>query len=190
MKETQMLRNTGWGIAVGLVAVSLLTGVRVAQAGGCCGMAEHPDAASEHAEHSAASATTATALKEPLPSVMENYAKIEAALANDKLDRVPAAAQAIAKLVTGDDAKLLPGSVAKQADALTKATDLAVAREAFKSLSASLISYLDKAKVQTGRYYEVYCAMAKANWLQTDKAVKNPYYGQSMARCGEIKRTF
>jgi Cu(I)/Ag(I) efflux system membrane fusion protein len=57
-------------------------------------------------------------------------------------------------------------------------------------LSASLINCLIQEQVQTGRYYALYCAMAKANWLQTDKTVKNPYYGESMLKCGEIRKVF
>ena len=127
---------------------------------------------------------------QPIPSVLENYAKVEAALANDKLDGVPEAAQAISRLVAGDEMKMLPSEVATQADALASAKDLAASRATFKQLSASLITYLKREKVQTGRYFEAYCPMAKASWLQTDKAVKNPYYGKSMLTCGQITGAF
>jgi hypothetical protein len=29
--------------------------------------------------------------------------------------------------------------------------------------------------------------MAKAGWLQADKTVRNPYFGQAMLSCGQIK---
>jgi hypothetical protein len=125
---------------------------------------------------------------EPIPSVLANYDKIQVSLATDTLNGVQGAADAIAKLVAGDSMKMLPAELAAQADALAKAGDLAAARESFKQFSASLVGALEAAKVQTGRYYVVYCDMAKGSWLQTDKTVRNPYYGKSMSQCGEIKR--
>jgi hypothetical protein len=32
----------------------------------------------------------------------------------------------------------------------------------------------------------VYCAMAEKVWIQPKGEIGNPYYGQSMARCGEV----
>jgi hypothetical protein len=28
--------------------------------------------------------------------------------------------------------------------------------------------------------------MVKKNWLQADKEIRNPYYGSSMLKCGEL----
>jgi Cu(I)/Ag(I) efflux system membrane fusion protein len=96
-------------------------------------------------------------------------------------------ANAIAKAVKDDDMKMLPPEVAKQADTLAQAKDLKAAREAFKPLSASLVKYLADNKAGKGVYHEAYCPMAKASWLQTEKEVKNPYYGKSMLDCGTLK---
>jgi Cu(I)/Ag(I) efflux system membrane fusion protein len=42
-------------------------------------------------------------------------------------------------------------------------------------------------------YYEAFCPMAFDNrgapWLQNFKQIDNPYFGASMLRCGEIKKT-
>jgi hypothetical protein len=96
-------------------------------------------------------------------------------------------ANAIAKAVKGDEMKMLPPDIAKQADTLAQAKDLKAAREAFKPLSASLVKYLAENKAGQGTYHEAYCPMAKANWLQTGKAIKNPYMGKAMLTCGELK---
>jgi hypothetical protein len=96
-------------------------------------------------------------------------------------------ATAIAKAVTTDQMKMLPPDVAKQAGSLAKAKDLKAAREAFKPLSASLVKYLADNKAGQGTYHEAYCPMAKATWLQTGKAIKNPYMGKAMPSCGELK---
>jgi len=129
------------------------------------------------------------ALSQPVTAVLEQYLKIESALAKDSIDGVAEAATAIGKLAS-EHGQELPATLAGQAETLAKAKDLAVARAAFKPLSATLVQHLAQAKAQTGRYHEVYCDMAKANWLQDNKTVANPYYGSGMLRCGEVKRTF
>jgi hypothetical protein len=82
---------------------------------------------------------------------------------------------------------MLPPKVAQQVEALSKAKDLETARATFKPLSESLIQYLKDQKVPPGAYHEVYCPMAKASWLQTDKTVMNPYMGKAMIHCGQLK---
>ena len=39
----------------------------------------------------------------------------------------------------------------------------------------------------SGALTEVYCSMAKADWLQVGDAVTNPYLGQQMSDCGEVR---
>ena len=130
-------------------------------------------------------ATDGPALSASVKSVYDHYLKIQAQLANDSLTGVAANAEAIAKAVQGD-ANALPAAVAGEAEALAKASDLRSARAAFKPLSDSLIKYLAEHKAK-GAYVEVYCPMARAHWLQLDRKVSNPYFGQAMATCGEIQ---
>jgi len=126
------------------------------------------------------------ALMEPVKSVLDNYLKIQAALAKDSTGGVAANASAIARAVRSDSMKMLSPQVAEQADALAKAKDLAAAREAFKPLSKSLIQYLNDHNV-SGTYTEVYCPMAKASWLQKGDKIDNPYMEASMRGCGHIQ---
>jgi Cu(I)/Ag(I) efflux system membrane fusion protein len=94
---------------------------------------------------------------------------------------------AMVKAIQADSMKMLPPKVAQQAEVLSKAKDLETARAAFKPLSVSLIQYIKDQKVPASVYHEVYCPMAKASWLQTDKAVMNPYMGKDMIHCGQFK---
>jgi len=127
------------------------------------------------------------ALMEPVKSVLDHYLKIQGELAKDSIKGVDEDAAAISKAVKGDEMKMLSPDVATQADTLTRAKDLKAAREAFKPLSASLVKYLADNKAGVGTYHEAYCPMVKANWLQTGKAIKNPYMGKQMLSCGELK---
>ena len=131
-----------------------------------------------------------SALRSVDGSVLENYQKIQQALAADSLKIIPESAAPISKAVRNDPDKLLPAVLAQQADKLSKDQDLKVAREDFKALSATLIAYLEKAKVRTTGYQENYCPMVKASWLQKGKKINNPYVGKSMSGCGETKRSF
>jgi hypothetical protein len=120
-------------------------------------------------------------------SVYDNYITVQGALAQDSLKGVSTAATAMAKAIQGDSMKMLSPKVAQQADTLAKAKDLATARDAFKSLSDSLIQHLKAQKVPAGSYYVAYCPMAKASWLQTGKIILNPFMGTSMVHCGQIQ---
>jgi Cu(I)/Ag(I) efflux system membrane fusion protein len=135
-------------------------------------------------------AADGSALAAPVKIVLTNYMAIQAALSADSLKGIPESAGAIVKAVKADQAKLLSADVAQQAEDISQAKDLAAARDAFKSLSDSLIKYLADHQVNSQTYDEVYCPMQNASWLQTDTDVKNPYLGKSMLQCGIVKRTF
>ena len=126
-------------------------------------------------------------LMEPVKFVLDHYLKIQTELAKDSIKGLDEHAGAIAKAVKGDDMKMLSPDVAKEAETLAQAKDLKAARQAFKPLSASLVKYLADNKAGKGTYHEAYCPMVKASWLQTEKAIKNPYMGKAMLSCGELK---
>ena len=127
------------------------------------------------------------ALMEPVKSVLDHYLQIQGELAKDSIKGLDEHAGAISKAVKGDDMKMLSPDVAKEAETLAQAKDLKSARMAFKPLSASLVKYLADNKAGKGTYHEAYCPMVKASWLQTEKAIKNPYMGKEMLTCGELK---
>lgn len=120
----------------------------------------------------------------PLQSALDKYILIQTALAGDSLKGVPAAAAEIATIAKASD-----GTVAAQAEALAKTTDIKAAREAFKPLSAALITALSSQKSVSGQYYEAFCPMANASWIQVGKKIANPYFGASMSGCGEIRKS-
>lgn len=125
----------------------------------------------------------------PLQSALDKYIQIQTALAGDSLKGVPEAAaemSGIAKASSG----AVPEAVVGQAGVLAKATDIKAVREAFKPLSATLISALSTQNAISGQYYEAFCPMANASWIQTGKDVANPYFGASMSGCGEIRKSF
>jgi hypothetical protein len=123
----------------------------------------------------------------PLQSTLDQYIQIQTALASDSLAGVPAAAAGLAAAAKASDG-VVPEDATRQAEALAKTTDIQAAREAFKQLSATLIATLSAQKAKTGQYYEAFCPMAKASWIQTGQKIANPYFGTGMSDCGEIRQ--
>ena len=136
---------------------------------------------------SALAAEQKNELPPPLKGVYGHYIAIQEDLAKDSTKGVSEHANAIASAVKNGQAKELPSEIASQADAVARAKDLKATRHAFKPLSASMAKYLSDHHLGKGVYHEAYCPMAKASWLQTEKEVRNPYYGKSMLDCGELK---
>ena len=130
-----------------------------------------------------------------------HYEAIRQALLHDTIEGVAEHARAIAEeaksLQGGADAStagvaanqgaecasLLP-EVEKVASELATATSLDAARQAFGELSKPMVRYREMASGH--RPMVVYCPMAKQSWLQPAGEIGNPYYGQSMARCGQV----
>lgn len=87
------------------------------------------------------------------------------------------------------DGEKLTGLAAK----ITAASDIEVQRTLFSSLSNEMIAKIKAIGLRSGEVYIEYCPMAMndkgASWLSNQKLVRNPYYGDSMLDCGEIKET-
>jgi hypothetical protein len=120
----------------------------------------------------------------PAQGVVASYLEIQAALANDSLEGVPAAAKRLAS----QSAKLGTAGepMATQAMAVAAAEDLKAARTAFGPLSEAVIAVV-KADPSAHDVKLAYCPMANASWLQKEEKIRNPYYGSSMLSCGEFR---
>ncbi len=117
--------------------------------------------------------------------LMKPYEDIRQALLHDTIDGVAEHAAAISKKADemADD-EVMP-KISGFARQLSEASDLESAREAFYELSKVMVQYRSKLG---GEDLPVvaYCSMLKKSWLQPEGEIGNPYYGQSMAGCGEI----
>jgi D-aminopeptidase len=80
-------------------------------------------------------------------------------------------------------------SATKTATAIRQATDIDAQRAQFVVLSASMIT-LAKATKPANAYVQ-FCPMAAdgkgASWLSDKAAIRNPYYGSKMLKCGSVK---
>lgn len=146
-------------------------------------------------------ARASAAAADDLSVVLGHYEAVRQALLDDRTTGVAGHATAIEKAArdlsasltaeragvpaakTADTRALLP-QVAAAAARLAAAKDLDAARAAFGDLSKPLVRWREMASGP--RPVVVYCSMVKKAWLQPQGEVGNPYYGQEMARCGEI----
>lgn len=79
------------------------------------------------------------------------------------------------------------------ASKITAASAIEVQRALFADLSNEMIAKVKAIGLQYGEIYLEYCPMALndkgASWLSNQQQIRNPYYGDSMLDCGEIKET-
>jgi copper chaperone CopZ len=75
---------------------------------------------------------------------------------------------------------------------ISETQDVKKQRSSFMTLSKNMYELIKAAKYESPVYFQ-FCPMANggkgANWLSTENAVKNPYYGSQMMTCGKTVET-
>jgi hypothetical protein len=119
--------------------------------------------------------------------VLTPYFRIQSALVDDRIDTLKNDALLVAQEAVNLGAAGKP--IEEAATALSQATEIGAAREAFGRLSDAVIAYADSTKINPGAdVVTMYCPMVKKSWLQKNGDVKNPYFGKAMPNCGEKKK--
>lgn len=111
--------------------------------------------------------------------LLDRYTEVARALAADDLKVSQTAAEALQN-TAGEEQPAL----AELAGKVATSDSLEAARAAFKPLSAQAVKLADGAE----GYFIMTCPMAKADWVQKERELANPYYGASMLRCGTVKK--
>jgi Cu(I)/Ag(I) efflux system membrane fusion protein len=85
----------------------------------------------------------------------------------------------------------LEGEIKSSATSISETSDIKSQRDHFKHLSSHLINAVQLFGVNEKVYVE-FCPMADNNngayWLSKEEKVINPYFGEAMLTCGEIKQ--
>lgn len=80
---------------------------------------------------------------------------------------------------------------AELAGKIAVSNDINSQRSGFDELTAQVEAIVKSAGLKSRKIYKQYCPMAKdregANWLAIESAINNPYYGDEMLTCGEVK---
>ncbi|MGD0101047.1 MAG: hypothetical protein ABSC60_11930 [Acidobacteriota bacterium] len=122
--------------------------------------------------------------------LLGQYFSIHKSLASDSINGVAASAAGIARISRQAAATETQGKTQlialSEVAAKFNAADLKSARNWFGDLSDKLIAYIKASGAKTNPPYQFFCSMVKKNWLQPDKATRNPYLGSEMPKCGEL----
>ncbi|MCX2454120.1 DUF3347 domain-containing protein [Pedobacter sp. PLR] len=176
------------------LAITFATVTLFAACGNSQKPAEESHEGHDHAKEEKTAAVAETgqvSLKDDkLNAVYPHYIHLTTALTNGDVAEAKVAAQAIE---LGAKALSNPAAVLALATKISNATDIEVQRVAYAALSDDFIQRAKASGVTGGEIYVEYCPMAMndkgASWLSNQKDIKNPYYGESMLTCGEIKET-
>lgn len=139
-----------------------------------------------------------------LKQVFDDYILVKDALVNDDAKSAQQAGKQIIQSLKNVDMKLLSDEKAhnhwmtiqkelkSSANAIENSSDIAAQRGHFKHLSAHMISGVQLFGVNQNVYIQ-FCPMANNNkgayWISLEEEVRNPYYGEAMLTCGEVKAT-
>ena len=143
--------------------------------------------------------------REQLDRAYAAYIGVQSALAGDDVSGSKKAARALLEALDGVDMRLLKGpahhawmkslrDLTSAARKIVSAKDIDSAREAFSSLSETLIN-VAKSLGTSGAMplHRYHCPMAFGNrgadWLSLKREVRNPYYGARMLGCGDLEET-
>jgi membrane fusion protein, copper/silver efflux system len=141
--------------------------------------------------------------KKSLQPLFENYFILKVALANDDFEKAKETSVAMNNSLGKVDMNLFKGDAhsqwMQQSTALKAAlqhiehlSDIKAIREKFIKISYSMIAIAESFSPLSTTIYVQHCPMADSNkgadWMSQDKEIRNPYFGQAMIDCGEIKR--
>ena len=123
-------------------------------------------------------------------TILKQYLKLKDALVLSDATKTQEAAKALQQSLAatkGYEASL------SAVDSIAKTSDLVQQRKTFTNLSNQLIPVFRKAALTKGAVYVQFCPMANEGdggyWLAQEEEVRNPYYGDEMLNCGEVKET-
>ncbi|HRW43647.1 MAG TPA: efflux RND transporter periplasmic adaptor subunit [Flavobacteriaceae bacterium] len=145
---------------------------------------------------------TTEAFKEQLKQVFTAYLKLKDDLVNDNSSKANTSAKDVILALESVDMKQLTDKnahdhwmtiskeISKSANAISETSNIEKQRGHFKHLSAHLSKGIKLFGVNQ-KVYEQFCPMADNNkgayWLSITKEIKNPYFGEAMLTCGEVK---
>ena len=138
-----------------------------------------------------------------LKAVYDDYINLKDALVKDDTKTVVQDSKSLLDNLNNIDMKLLTDSethshwmtlhqeLKSSASSISVTTDINTQRNHFKHLSSHLIKAVQLFGVNEKVYLE-FCPMADNNngayWLSKEEKIFNPYFGDAMLRCGEVKQ--
>lgn len=146
-----------------------------------------------------------TAFQAQITEVADAYFDMKEGLVESNPDAVRAVASRMNDVlhkVNGDQLKqqamqkweVLKQRISQQNAYLGDANELASMRQHFSKLSDNVLEMTELFGLGKEKLYKNYCPMALndegAYWLSEVEDIRNPYFGDSMLKCGEVKETY
>ncbi len=169
----------------------------------------HDDGAMEHASTDKMPTEVAppafavdAKFQKQLSETFEAYVKLKDAFVASDAAQVDAAALNTQQVVAGVDAKLLSGAALNDwtlyqqgldgaLKEIQSADDLEKKRAAFTAVTENLYKSIKAYGLGGPTAYYEYCPMAFDNqgayWLSDNDAIRNPYFGDRMLKCGSVE---
>lgn len=121
------------------------------------------------------------------------YYQIKDALINGNSNTAALQAEEFLKTANGISNLTIPegsrNALVKDAGLISATKDISKQRSVFENFSINMYTLAKSLTLSPAPIYYDYCPMKKAYWLSSDKAIKNPYFGNAMLTCGSIKET-
>lgn len=143
--------------------------------------------------------------RKQLTEFVKSYLPIKDALVKTDAKETQAAINPAKTTLSKVDMKLLDsdghdiwmdllGAMQSSLDKIVQTIDVEEQRKHFEILSDNLIEAVEYFGVVENTIYRQYCPMAfrdqGAYWLSSEKEIRNPYFGDMMLTCGEVKETY
>lgn len=146
-----------------------------------------------------------SAFRQQLTVLAEAYFELKNALVADDTEEARNASQQVAVALNKVDMQLVKGDAhahwmelkAEAGEALQgirKASGIQAVRKQFMALSETMLEITESFGLEKDKVYRQYCPMAfgdqGAFWLSETEEIFNPYFGEEMLRCGEVRATY
>lgn len=141
--------------------------------------------------------------KNELKALFNSYFKLKNALVEDDFKTAITYSKEMNTLLSKVNMSIFTGEahnvwmthssiIEKELRKASSTSEMEKMREEFKIISNQMIMIVRTFGAIDQPVYINYCPMANygkgAEWLSTEKEIKNPYFGASMLKCGEIKQ--
>ncbi|GAA5030012.1 hypothetical protein GCM10011506_18740 [Marivirga lumbricoides] len=128
--------------------------------------------------------------KDEATKLLSFYLEIKQALVEGELEKASASAASMQQVLDNKDSELAE-SISRPAKSIMQAVQLEEQRKKFSELSTVMYDMLKMTNILDYEIYWQYCPMALndegAYWLSSSEQIENPYFGETMLRCGSTK---
>lgn len=162
-----------------------------------------PTTTQDHKSHSK-KVSISKEVKESLTPLFDSYLELKNTLVNDEFTKAIEAGEKFETVLRKINMSIFKGeahnvwmkhsaTIKKSIYALTNAENIESVRKHFVSISEQMVMLAMTFEPTGKTLYIQHCPMADedngADWISDEQEIKNPYFGASMLKCGEVKTT-